>query len=486
MPVIESRPSGASLTHRHIAVTAVALSAALLLAACGGASAEKTSTAGVSTAASSSNEGRITVNWFVGLGTGADGGQPAQEQTVVDAFNRSQNRITVKMNVVESKSAADALAVQVRSGNSPDIVGPVGIKGANQFDGKWLDLGPLVAQSKFDTSIYDDQQLKAQQDRTGAQVALPFGVYPSMIWYNKRLFDKARIAYPPATFGARYADGREWTMDKLRQVALKLTLDSAGHDATSPAFNPQKVVQWGFDPQYAETQPAYNGSLFGAGSFLADDGASAQIPLPWLAEWKWYYDLIWKDHAAPNNKQLASSLLDKGNAFESGRIAMSFTHTWYLCCMKDSKGKPRTFWDLAAIPSFNGKVTAKLHSDSFRIFKSSKHPAEAFEVLSYFLTTAAPDLLKIYNAMPANAALQDDYFRSLDEVWTQHPNWQVAKDALQYPDIPNHEGYMPNFVKSGARVEAMGTKLLSTPGLDVGAEAAKLQSDLQRLFAAAQ
>ncbi len=485
---------GRRVPGRGALVAAVALAASLGLVACSSSAtpaadkspAGTSSPAGSSSASKPANAKRVTVTWFVGLGTGADQGQPTAEKKVVDAFNASQTEITLKMNVVANKSAADTLATQVAGGNAPDIVGPVGIKGANQFDGQWLNLAPLIQSQKFDTSIYDAAQLSASRDRAGAQTALPFGVYPSFIWFNKELFDEANLPYPPQKFGEKYADGREWNTDTLRDIAKKLTTDASGNDATGSAFDPTKVVQWGFDPQFGEEGPQYNGALFGAGSFVGADGKTAQIPAPWLAEWKWYYDMIWKDHSAPSQKQLQSDTLNKGNAFETGKVGMAFTHTWYLCCMKDSKEKPQTFWDLAANPSYKGKITDKLHSDTFRVFKSTKHPGEAFKVLSYFLTNGAPELLKIYNAMPANQALQAGYFKSLDATWTQGVNWQVAVDALQHPDIPNHEGWMPNFNKSNDRIHKFGTRFLSTPGLNIDAEAAKVRADLQTLFAAAK
>jgi multiple sugar transport system substrate-binding protein len=444
----------------------------------------ESSSSPASSSSAATNGEKVTVTWFVGLGTGADQGQPEKEQKVVDAFNASQNEITLKMTVVQNVNAAKTLATQLAGGKGPDVVGPVGIKGTNQFEGQWLDLAPLIESQHFDTSVYSAEAMKSQTDVDGKQVAIPFGVYPSMVWYNKDLFDEAGIDYPPAKFGDKYADGSDWTWDKLRELAKKLTLDSAGKDATDPAFNPDKVVQWGYHPQFGDTLQ-HVGTMYGAGSFGADDKKTAQIPPQWLQAWKDRHDMIWKDHSVPNAKQFNSDTLNKGNAFQTGKIAMATTHLWYQCCLKDSKNNALTFWDLAAMPSYNGKITAPLHADTFRLMKGSQHPEAAFKVLAYFLTTANADLLKIYGSMPAIASQQDDFFKALDATWTQHPNWQVVKDALNYADVPNHESWTPAFVKTDERAGVLQTKINTDPKLDLDAEAKTMQADMQKLFDAA-
>ncbi|MGR6970568.1 ABC transporter substrate-binding protein [Streptomyces cynarae] len=456
--------------HRALAWGALGMAMALSATACG--------------SFSGSSGKRVTVTWFVGLGTGADHGQPEQEQKVVDAFNASQNQITLKLDVVAHGSAQNTLDTRLSGDDAPDIVGPVGADGAQLFDGQWLDLAPLVKSEGFDTSIYSKVQMDAAKDQAGAQTALPFGEQPSFIWYNKELFDRAKLRYPPQKFGAKYADGRPWDMDTLRDLAKKLTIDANGNDATSPEFDPSKVVQWGFDPQYLEETPQGNGSLFGAGSYVAEDHETAQIPKPWLAEWKWYYDMIWKDHSAPDYQQLWSDTLNKGNAFGSGKVAMAFTDTGYLSDLTDGAGKARTFWNIAANPSWNGKITDRTSSETFRITKASKHPEEAFKVLTYFLTTAAPDLLKTYNALPANKALQTDRIKSLNRTWTQGVDWQVALDALKHSDGPRAGEWMPKYNKSALLTYKFGHRLLYQPGLDIDFEAANLRLLLQAVFSA--
>ena len=38
------------------------------------------------------------------------------------------------------------------------------------------------------------------------------------------------------------------------------------------------------------------GAYWGAGTLVAADGKTVQIPDAWKAAWKYFYDGIWKDH----------------------------------------------------------------------------------------------------------------------------------------------------------------------------------------------
>ena len=93
---------------------------------------------------------KIVVTWFVGLGTGTDTAQKDAQNAVVDAFNKSQDKITLKINIAASnQTAPDVLSTLIASGNAPDLVGPVGFEGANRFPGQWLDLTSEVARTRL-------------------------------------------------------------------------------------------------------------------------------------------------------------------------------------------------------------------------------------------------------------------------------------------------------------------------------------------------
>ena len=50
-----------------------------------------------------------------------------------------------------------------------------------------------------------------------------------------------------------------------------------------------------------------------------------------------------------------------GNPFNSNKIAMTIQPIWYFCCMQDL-----STWEMAAMPSYNGKVGGLIHDNTFR------------------------------------------------------------------------------------------------------------------------
>jgi multiple sugar transport system substrate-binding protein len=272
-------------------------------------------------------------------------------------------------------------------------------------------------------------------------------------------------------------------MDAVRTLGMKLTVDKNGNDATSASFDPTNIVQWGFDMQYSDNSPLAESSLFGPGSFLASDGKTAQIPANVSTGEKWYNDGVWKDHFIPTAAQISSDLLDKGNEFESGNLAMNESHTWFTCCVfpaAPAKPKVKQFgWAVA--PAYNGVTTAKLHADTFSLLNTTKHPDEAFKALTALV--ASPELLTLYGAMPANPAQQDSFFKSLDKNFPGIKlDWDVVKAALGYPDIPNNQAFVPNYGEAKAAFQAFQNKVRTTSGLDMDAELATLKTTLQGIF----
>jgi multiple sugar transport system substrate-binding protein len=429
---------------------------------------------------------RVVIDWFVGLGTGGNAEQIEAEDAVVAAFNESQDAIELRVQYVQNEVAYDTLSTLIASGDAPDIIGPVGTNGANSFPGAWLDIAPLVESSGYDLSQFPEASVDFYRTADGGLDGLPFAVFPAMIFYNRDLFDEAGLNYPPTTVGEPYVmpDGTEapWNFDTLRELAMLLTVDANGNDATSADFDPENIVQFGYYDQWIQEIRALC-NPFGAAN-LVDDAGQAVWPDSYQTCVDWTHNAIWTDHFYPNQGQAESELLATPNQFGSGNVAMAQTHLWFTCCIVDA---PVSNWDLAVVPTnADGVTTSKLHADTFRIYNGTENPEEAFTVLSHLIGEAAPALTEVYGALPIREADQATWFAAQDENFPQGVTWSVVNESLQYPDIPSHEFGLPNYQEAVVRMQALYNAINTDGELDVPAAVESFTADMQTIFDSAE
>lgn len=434
------------------------------------------------TAATSAQEqatatpGVTNIRWFVGLGSGGNPEEVKKEKVFVTKFNTENPQYNLKLDIVVNATAYDILKTQIASGDAPDIVGPLGIRGFSSFQGAWLDMSPYTKKYNYDYSGYDPSMLTFLDAGDQGTLGLPFAIYPSALLYNKALFDEAGLAYPPHKVGDKYTlDGQQvdWTFDTLKTIAMRLSQDSAGLTPNDAGFDPAKQVQWGYDAMWTDLRGQW--TFFGPGSFVASDGVTAQLPDVWKTAARWYYDGMWTSHFIPTANYSASDLLAQGNTFGSGHVAMTPIHTWYI------NNSQKVKWDAAAIPSYNGNTTAKMHADTFGILKTAKNPDASFQVLSIMMQKYAADLCDAYGGLPAASNLQTDRIKTLQAAWPG-VDFQVFIDDIKYADHPNSESAMPNFDKASSTYGNF-FQLYTTKGdIDLDAELAKLVTNMQTVF----
>jgi len=460
---------------------------ALVLAACpapapADAPADAPAEAAESAAPAPSGD-RVQIRWFVGLGTGASDEQiPAQEE-VIKQFNEMQDEIELVAEFVPNASARDTLATQIASGNGPDIVGPVGWGGSNAFHGQYLDLTPFIEVNGYDLSQFNEALVDMYQDEAGSQAGLPFAVFPAAVFYQREMFDEAGLNYPPVSYGDKYVmpDGAEvdWNWDTLTELAQILTVDANGNDASMGDFDSSAVSQYGFVFQW-QTHPNYIGSyLGGASSIFADDGVTVEISDSWVAGWKWWHDGMWNDNGfIPNGPVTQAPEFGSGNVFSSQRIAMGVSPVWYTCCIADAGEN----WDIGVMPSdAGGTVNSRIDADTFRILKDTQHPEQAFIVLDYLIGEGSLSLLSVYGGMPARTADFDAWLLDKQEQFPWVTNWDPISDGLAYPDTPSAEAFTPNWNEVWDRLLVLDTLMTNEPDLDLDAEAAQLEADLQAI-----
>jgi multiple sugar transport system substrate-binding protein len=444
----------------------------------------------------------IIVRWYVGLGSGTNPQQIALQQTVVSDFNALQDKrtdgkmpILLSLEVVQNATATDILKTEMASGSAPDLIGPVGIKGRAGFAGQFKDMAPLISAAGFDLSQYPESLVNTMKDgTTGALLGIPYAVYPSYIFYNKDLFDEAGLEYPPQKVGDKYTmpdkSKVDWNWDTVRQIAMLLSVDKNGKDATQAGFDPANQTQFGFEFQWTEGRRL--ASTFGSGSLLAADGKTAQFPDEWKTAWNWYYNGIWKDHFIANDTERNSDLLAKGNSLSSGHVALGHMFQWYICCLSADPTKANgnfKKWDIAVMPMNSaGVTTAPINIDTFTISKDSPVADRAFEAMTYLVGRL--DLMALYGGTPAVGDQLKYFHEVVDPTFTkQFPgnvvNWQVALDMEAYAESPNHEAEMPNYVKAQDDYTKVFTTLPTTEGLDMDKTIADMVTTLQTDFSSA-
>ena len=420
-----------------------------------------------------------SLRWYCCLGTGEDPSQIPTEEEVAAGFGTAHPGSSLKFEVVTYDAARDTLSTQIASGSGPDIVGPVGVGGLAAFDGQWLDLAPHISATGYDTSQYDPAAVDFYNTDDG-QIGLPFAVYPSMLWYKADFFEEIGLELPPHEYGAKYKmpDGSEvdWSYDTIKELAKLLTVDNEGRDANDPNFDPENIVQYGFEPQRDDLRGL--GAYWGAGSLVGADGKTVEIPDAWQDAWKFWYDGMHVDHTIMTGAVAESEEFSGGGyPFFSGRVAMSLNFLWTTYGVADSG----TDWDLAAIPSHNGETTSPLNADTFGIHEGTKNPDAAFAALTYLLDDSSDELLQLYGGMPARPDKPDAFFETLGQTegFPDEVDWQVAKDSLEYADNPNFEAPMPKYNETLDILGKYESKWATTPGLDMDDEIEALRAEIQ-------
>jgi multiple sugar transport system substrate-binding protein len=477
-------------------VLSLLIIASMILAACGGGATtaspapEVPATEDPAVEPPPAASEKVQIRWFVGLGTGTDPPQIATQEEVVEDFNASQDRIELVLEIVPFDSARDTLSTQIASGAGPDIVGPVGWGGSNDFFGQWLDIGPYIESSGFDLSVFDPALVEFYQTEEG-QVGLPFAVFPGALYFQPAMFDEAGLNYPPQVYGEKYVfpDGTEadWNWETITEVARLLTVDVNGLNSTEEGFDPENMVQVGYEAQWQSVQSVatfYGGA---AKMYSGTEKGSYESTLPdsWKEAWQWYYDGMYGEQPFIANGPLSGAPeFGNGNVFNAGKAAMGLTQTWYTCCLGDFRDAGNEF-QLGIQPiGANGEVAGRVDADTFRILKGTAHPAEAFEVMAYLITTGGDKLLPVYGAMPAIADKTDAFFaqKSTEYPTVTDASWNVFIQGLAYPDTPSSEQYQPNSIKANARFATFFDLMRNTEGLDFDAEYQKLVDDINVIY----
>jgi len=378
---------------------------------------------------------------FIGMGTGTDPDQIAAQEALAEEFNSSRDDIEVEFLIVPHEEAAERYLAMVSGGNAPQLVGPNGTSTISQFLDTWADTSSLLEKDAYDMSDFYGPVLQLNEF-PGKNVGLPLGIYPSFIFYNKDLFDAAGLDYPTHDY-----NDTSWTIDKLREVAMQLTLDANGNNATSPDFDPENIVQWGYDDSWVSGREAMAfWSPENVGRPTTDDYKTAVANSPeWIFGLQWISDGIWKDRFIPDLTGQEAYYAVGGDPFGGGLVAMFHSHTWFF---PEGLVDLPFEYDIAPVP-FNQKGTrvATIHADNFTMPDAAENKEAAWEVMKWLTSPEhISDVCLIYGCIPARRSVESAFRTVLGSTWPAL-DLDVVFTAIDYLDYPQHESWVPEWGK---------------------------------------
>ncbi len=289
--------------------------------------------------------------------------EAADVQVVLDKFNASQDKIHVTLIAVSRADYETKLNTMAAGKQLPDsamMAEPMAIR--------YAAAGVLADVSDMYTAA--EAPLKSLAfTYKGKVVAYSCADEVLVLYYNKKLFDDAKIPYPPAS-----AD-KAWTWAQYVAVAKKLTKDQNGKTPNDAGFDPSNIVTYGTDfNRLSWMWPVL--AVSNGGGIMSPDGQQLLLGKPETIEaLQAIADLYLKDHVAP-------SIGDKNNMpsldvnLLTGKVAMATSGQWEIGVSLKNSLKDGLQYGVAVLPKMKKAVTYNTGAP-FAVFGTSKNLAAA-------------------------------------------------------------------------------------------------------------
>ncbi|WP_027345560.1 ABC transporter substrate-binding protein [Hamadaea tsunoensis] len=314
-------------------------------------------------------------------------------KTLADGFHTANPNITVELKEYDASNYDTQMTADLAAGSAPDVYVQKNLKMfyTYQAGGQLLDVSDVAKGLTSSPGGLSGYQVD------GKTYAIPYRQDSWVLFYNKALFDKAKVAYP---------DG-SWTWDKYAEVSKSLTaaLKTAGSKATGDYQHTWQSTVQGF--ALAQTP----GASLQSGDF---------------SYLKPYYQRaldLQTAGAQPSYGTATTNKLTYQAEFGKQQAAMMPMGTWYIATLlsQQAKGDADAFdWGLAPAPQFDASTTGTSATPvtfgdptglgiNPKIKKEKVAAAKAF--LAYAAGTQGAKSLAAIGITPAaSAAVADDFF----------------------------------------------------------------------------
>lgn len=337
---------------------------------------------------------------------------------MTETFNRSTPGITVEATGFEHESFKVGINAMLASGRPPDMFSYwAGAKIQKLVDQGYLAPIENIWQSAKLDEVFTPA-VTAACTYDGRKYALPLTQHYVAFFYNKRLFEKHKLA-PPQTWG-----------DFL--YACK-TLKEAGVTPLALGSREKWPAQFWFDYLLLRTAgPKYRERLMTGEASYTDTEVKNAFDL-----WKKLFDVGYFNKS-PNQYDWAEA----AQLVHSGEAAMTLMGTWVIGLFDGKLNwKQGTDYDFFRFPVMDNAVpmTALGPIDAI-VIPSKGDPAKAKQALAYFSDPGPQmEMSRGSGALSPSRAIPPSFYTPLQgrilNVIRATPNWAFNYDLATPPDV---------------------------------------------------
>ena len=320
-------------------------------------------------------------------------------QQMLEEFHSSHPDIRV-FYVPDPVDVEERLLEDMQAGVAPDVYAaccsffPILAQ-----EGQTLDLRPYIETDLDQETIqdWDPVQYHAFQKRNGEQYGLPKYHGSLALYYNKDLFDEYSVDYP---------DG-SWDHEDYLEAMKRLTHDRDADD---------RIDLWGsiIDLSWDRIQVHVNGW---GGHFVdpEDPTKSRMADAQALEAMEWLRARMWDDLVMA--RPLDVQNMGTQQAFISQKVAMSEDGSWAL---KNILSNAKFRIGVAPLPSGPARRVTLATTDGFGIYKDTRHPQDAWELLKFLISKDYGRAMAKANFLqPARASLVQDWVEFIREEFPE-------------------------------------------------------------------
>ncbi len=394
------------ITRRNFLKATALCAAAGALSACGAAASTPASSAAASTlsaAASSAAEEApctITFNQFSGTGDNI-----ASLEKMIAEYNKVHPNVTIDRQDYGYEEYFTQMSAKVSGGQAPDVF-ELDYQNFVSYakNGALMPLDDIIASKGIDVSQYNEMALKAFS-ADGKQYGVPDSFSNVVLFYNKDLFDQAKVDYPTDN----------WKWEDAMAAAEKIR--ALGDDV------------FGYDHPLSFTE-FYKVVKQNGGSLFNDDYTAFTMDTPANVEALQYMvDMQLKSNVMATPAQMAG--MGDWDLFESGRLGMLLTGIWAFPTFTTECDFG---WDIVVEPGHTQKAT-HFFSNGYVINKDSKVADQATDFITFISSNKACTQIRLDAGWELPPVIDDSIISQYKEK-TPPDNREAVFKSLDYLVLP--------------------------------------------------